>query len=42
MSIRVYLDEFRKSDKKRGNLLNRDVGDLRWDKSVSNLVVTTW
>jgi hypothetical protein len=32
----------RKSDKKKGNLLNSDTGDLRRDETVSNSVVTTW
>ncbi|KAJ4179577.1 hypothetical protein NW767_014589 [Fusarium falciforme] len=42
MSISRYLDEFRRSDKKRANLLNRDAGDLRRDESASNSIVTTW
>ncbi|KAI8680532.1 NACHT domain-containing protein [Fusarium keratoplasticum] len=42
MSISKYLDEFRRSDKKRANLLNRDAGDLRRDESASNSIVTTW
>jgi len=42
MSISAYLDEFRKSDKKRASLLNKDAGDLRRDGSTSNSVVTAW
>ncbi|KAL9572088.1 hypothetical protein ACKAV7_003805 [Fusarium commune] len=42
VSVRAYLDGIRKSDKKKGNLLNSDTGDLRRDETVSNSVVTTW
>ncbi|KAJ4167390.1 hypothetical protein NW754_011205 [Fusarium falciforme] len=42
MSVSTYLDEFRRSDKKRASLLNRDVGDLRRDETASNLIVTIW
>ncbi|KAJ4179575.1 hypothetical protein NW767_014587 [Fusarium falciforme] len=42
MSVSAYLDEFRRSDKKRASLLNRDAGDLRRDESASNSIVTTW
>ncbi|KAM6513158.1 hypothetical protein FALCPG4_015623 [Fusarium falciforme] len=42
MSISAYLDEFRRGDKKKANLLNRDAGDLRRDESASNSIVTTW
>ncbi|KAM6510860.1 hypothetical protein FSOLCH5_011305 [Fusarium solani] len=42
ISVSTYLDEFRRSDKKRANLLNRDAGDLRRDESASNSIVTTW
>ncbi|KAK7416538.1 hypothetical protein QQX98_005142 [Neonectria punicea] len=42
ISVKAYLDAFRKSDKKKGNILNRDAGDLRRDETVSNSVVTTW
>lgn len=37
-----YLNEFRRNDKKKENLLNRDADDIRWDESASNSVVTTW
>ncbi|RKK20896.1 hypothetical protein BFJ65_g7588 [Fusarium oxysporum f. sp. cepae] len=42
VSVKTYLDTFRESDKKKGNLLNRDAGDLRRDETVSNSVVVTW
>ncbi|KAH8651688.1 hypothetical protein BGZ61DRAFT_406278 [Ilyonectria robusta] len=41
-SIPAYLDEFRRSDKKKASLLNKDAGDLRRDESASNSVVITW
>jgi tetratricopeptide (TPR) repeat protein len=42
MTISKYLDEFRRNDEKRENLLNWDAGDLRRDEAASNSVVTTW
>ncbi|KAG7000110.1 Kinesin light chain [Fusarium oxysporum f. sp. conglutinans] len=42
VSVKTYLDTFQESDKKKGNLLNRDAGDLRRDETVSNSVVVTW
>ncbi|KAM5342899.1 hypothetical protein ACJ41O_013865 [Fusarium nematophilum] len=42
MSISTYLNEFRKNDKKRASLLNKDAGDLRRDESADNSTVTTW
>ncbi|KAG7402978.1 Kinesin light chain [Fusarium oxysporum f. sp. rapae] len=42
MSVSAYLDEFRRSDKKRASLLNTDAGDLRRDESASNSIATTW
>jgi tetratricopeptide (TPR) repeat protein len=41
-SVRKYLEEFRKSERKKSSLLNHDVGDLRRDGSASNSVITTW
>ncbi|RYP30977.1 hypothetical protein DL767_005984 [Monosporascus sp. MG133] len=41
-SVRKYLEEFRKSERKRWGLLNHDAGDIRRDGSASNSVVTTW
>jgi hypothetical protein len=37
MTISRYLDEFRKSNNKRTNLLNKDAGDLRRDESGYNM-----
>lgn len=42
MTISRYLEDFRKNDRKKGSLLNRDTGDLRRDESASNSVVITW
>ncbi|KAH7117472.1 hypothetical protein EDB81DRAFT_892338 [Dactylonectria macrodidyma] len=42
MSVSAYVDEFRRSYKKKASLLNRDGGDLRRDESASNSIVTTW
>ncbi|EWY97447.1 hypothetical protein FOYG_02287 [Fusarium oxysporum NRRL 32931] len=42
VSVKRYLDTFRKSDKEKSNLLNREAGDLRRDETVSNSVVVTW
>jgi tetratricopeptide (TPR) repeat protein len=41
-SVSKYLDQLRKSDKSKANLLNRDTGDLRRDPRVSNSIITTW
>ncbi|KAH7111546.1 hypothetical protein EDB81DRAFT_355668 [Dactylonectria macrodidyma] len=42
ISVKTYLEAFRKSDKKKGSLLMSDKGDVRRDEAVSNSVVTTW
>ncbi|KAH7124605.1 hypothetical protein EDB81DRAFT_860866 [Dactylonectria macrodidyma] len=42
MSVSAYVDEFRRSHKKKASLLNRDGGDLRRDEGASNSIVTTW
>ncbi|KAF1812001.1 hypothetical protein P152DRAFT_488337, partial [Eremomyces bilateralis CBS 781.70] len=42
MTIPKYLDEFRRNNNKRENLLNWDTDDIRRDDSTSNSVVTTW
>lgn len=42
VSIRSYLDKFRKNEKQKKSLLNRDAGDLRRREDVSNSVVITW
>ena len=41
-TVASYLDDFRKSDRNRENLLNRDAGDLRRDTNASNSIITTW
>ncbi|KAL0930635.1 TPR domain protein (kinesin light chain) [Colletotrichum truncatum] len=42
MSTAVYLDEFRRSEKRKASLLSRNMGDLRRDPSASNSIVITW
>jgi tetratricopeptide (TPR) repeat protein len=42
MTASGYLKEYRRNDKKKEGLLNRDAGDLRRDETASNSVVTTW
>ncbi|KAI1088713.1 hypothetical protein F5B19DRAFT_496110 [Rostrohypoxylon terebratum] len=42
VSVRTYLEDFRKSNRKKETLLNSDFGDLRRDDTVANSVVTTW
>ena len=42
ITISGYLNEFRRNDRKKESLLNRDAGDLRRDESASNSVITTW
>lgn len=42
MTVKRYLDKFRRNDKKRESLLNWDTGELRRDESASNSVVITW
>jgi tetratricopeptide (TPR) repeat protein len=41
-SVPKYLNQLRKSDMSKANLLNRDAGDLRRDPRVSNSIITTW
>ncbi|KAI4593085.1 hypothetical protein KJ359_010173 [Pestalotiopsis sp. 9143b] len=38
----TYLEELRKSEKKKQSLLYRDYGDLRRDAEATNSVVLTW
>lgn len=42
MSISKYLEESRRSERKRWSLLNQDSGDLRRDESAKNSVLITW
>ncbi|KAJ5246378.1 kinesin [Penicillium chermesinum] len=41
-SVRQYLDEFRKSDRKKVRLLGRGEGQFRRDWEAENSVLTTW
>ncbi|KAK3357871.1 hypothetical protein B0T25DRAFT_517237 [Lasiosphaeria hispida] len=41
-SVEKYLAEFRKSERKRAQLLGHDAGDLRRDGGASNAILTTW
>ena len=41
-SIHKYLDEFRKSDKRKTSLLNHEVGHLRRDPEAENSILITW
>jgi tetratricopeptide (TPR) repeat protein len=42
MTVAGYLDEYRKSSKRRERLLSWDAGALRRDRSASNSVMATW
>ncbi|KXJ84605.1 P-loop containing nucleoside triphosphate hydrolase protein, partial [Microdochium bolleyi] len=42
ISCSTYLEDFRKSEKKKKSLLDRDLGDLRRDGTAANSVVVTW
>ncbi|KAF1964038.1 putative kinesin, partial [Bimuria novae-zelandiae CBS 107.79] len=41
-SITKYLDEYRKSERKKTTLLNYDEGQLQRDLEVSNSIIVTW
>lgn len=41
-SVAKYLDEFKKSERKRSNLLARDEGQLRRDWEAKNSIIVTW
>lgn len=41
-SISKYLEEFRRSERGKFSLLNRDDQSLRRDRNASNSVITTW
>jgi tetratricopeptide (TPR) repeat protein len=41
MSVKRYLDEFRKSERDQGRLL-KDLSDPRRDSRASNSIITTW
>ncbi|KAF6804524.1 Kinesin light chain 5 [Colletotrichum sojae] len=42
VTIQSYLDEFQKSENRKGTLLRSDRGDIRRYDGVSNSVVVTW
>ncbi|KAF6782114.1 PFS and TPR domain-containing protein [Colletotrichum sojae] len=42
VTVQSYLDEFQKSEKRKGTLLRSDRGDIRRYEGVSNSVVVTW
>ncbi|ORY62088.1 P-loop containing nucleoside triphosphate hydrolase protein, partial [Pseudomassariella vexata] len=41
-SVRQYLEEFRKSDRKKTSLLNYEGGELRRDREAKNYIIITW
>ncbi|KIN08972.1 hypothetical protein OIDMADRAFT_108651, partial [Oidiodendron maius Zn] len=41
-SVQQYLEEFRKSDRKKTSLLNHEAGHLRRDWEAKNSIITTW
>ncbi|KAF2032530.1 TPR-like protein [Setomelanomma holmii] len=41
-SVAKYLDEYRKSERKRTSLLNYDEGHLRRDWEAKNSIIVTW
>ena len=42
LSVRQYLEDFRKSDHKRATLLSFEGGQLRRDREAKNSVIATW
>jgi hypothetical protein len=41
-SVQQYLEEFRKSDRKKTSLLNHEGGQLRRDREANNSIIITW
>ena len=41
-SVRQYLEQFQKSDRKRTSLLNHEGGQLRRDGEAKNSIIITW
>ncbi|KAI9674383.1 MAG: hypothetical protein M1822_009061, partial [Bathelium mastoideum] len=41
-SVRQYLEEFRKSDRKKTSLLDYEEGQLRRDSKAKNSIITIW
>ena len=42
INISNYLHNFRKSDKNRASLLQKDTGDIRRDSTSANSIIVTW
>ncbi|KXH67623.1 kinesin light chain protein, partial [Colletotrichum salicis] len=42
VTVRSYLDEFERSEKRKGTLLRSDRGDIRRYDGLSNSVIVTW
>jgi hypothetical protein len=41
-SVRRYLEDFEKSDRKRSALLNHEAGQLRRDREAKSSIIVTW
>jgi hypothetical protein len=41
-SVRQYIEEFRRSDKRKTSLLNYEAGHLRRDPEAKNSIIITW
>src|SRR5579871_1654876 len=41
-SVRQYLEQFKKSDRKRTSLLDHEGGQLRRDREAKNSIIITW
>jgi hypothetical protein len=41
-SVREYVKDFQKNDRKRTSLLNREGGQLRRDREAKNSIIITW
>jgi len=41
-SVRQYLEQFQKSDRKRTSLLDHEGGQLRRDREAKNSIIITW
>lgn len=41
-SVRQYIEEFQKSDRKKSSLLNHEGGEFRRDSKAKNSIIITW
>jgi hypothetical protein len=41
-SVRQYIEEFYKSDRRKTSLLNYEAGQLRRDREAKNSIIITW